>query len=179
MRYVATEIERHLGKAVREHAVSLGEIGSVIIEEYRDTPCRGATTFASVSLNEFLPFRQELVFGCYSRQVSEDVVLLVAAVAQYCIERTLHLHRGDIIGPFGPIIDGSPMEAFYLCPPVYFSEGLEKIHVRDIVIEVIWIVPIYTSEVEWINNHGWDGFETLLEEKDPDLLDLSRPSLCS
>ena len=42
---------------------------------------------------------------------------------------------------------------------------------------VVWLVPIHSSEHEFVRRHGWSAFEELLQERDPDLFDPLRPSI--
>ena len=40
------------------------------------------------------------------------------------------------------------------------------------------MIPISVSERDYVSDSGWDVFERRLVDKDPDLLDLNRPSIC-
>ena len=39
---------------------------------------------------------------------------------------------------------------------------------------LLWVVPLYRIEADYAETHGWEAFETLLREADPDLLDPHR-----
>jgi hypothetical protein len=55
--------------------------------------------------------------------------------------------------------------AFHVCRP---EEG------ESIVFA--WLVPITANEASFVRSRGWSAFEKKLEEHDPDLLDMPRPS---
>jgi hypothetical protein len=42
---------------------------------------------------------------------------------------------------------------------------------------MVWVLPIYHSEVEYIATNGWGHFEDMLEEKDPDRCSLERDAV--
>ena len=66
--------------------------------------------------------------------------------------------------------------AFYVTVPVIlpreswsytFDDGEQAIFA--------WLVPITKLEAAYVRNKGWDKFESLLEAKNADLVDLDRP----
>ena len=87
------------------------------------------------------------------------------------------LLRGDVLGPRGPLLPGSELEALYVAIPVYLPEefaGFEENGQRGVVA---WLVPISAREAGYVADHGWESFEDRLVEADPDLTDPGRPSL--
>ncbi|MEV6873316.1 suppressor of fused domain protein [Amycolatopsis sp. NPDC051128] len=57
-----------------------------------------------------------------------------------------------------------------------------RVWVRSAVVgrrraAIVWIVPISRREAEFVSVNGWQRFESLLAEYDPDLLDLHREEL--
>ena len=66
------------------------------------------------------------------------------------------------------------MEAFYVSVPSYLPDDFAVCDSREGLVVFIWLVPISRSEADWIDGHGWDPFETLLEKHDTDLCNLYR-----
>lgn len=149
--------------------------GDLAVAAFDNTPCEAATTFCTVGLTPSL--HQELLFSCYSPQVGDETVKLVGAVAKQLLESNCGLERGQVLGPAGPIQSSALVDAFYVCPPVYYPANLER---RDAdgtcSVDFYWLVPVYREEAKWVARYDDDSFrfETLLQEQDPDLLDLRR-----
>jgi hypothetical protein len=176
---------RFWGKARASHAVKMGH-GHMEIDEYGQQPCEGAVTLATVGLSDLggrtqprttRPLRQEFVFCCYESFMRPDVIALVAAVGEQLVASNDPLRRGDVLGPAGPILECSTMEALYACPPTYYQDEFATIAVNNLAIPVMWLIPIHRSEAAWIAKHGFSDFESHLEAADPDLMDLTRPPL--
>jgi len=86
--------------------------------------------------------------------------------------------RGDVIGPRGPLFNGSSLQAVYVTMPVYYPESFAVYKEPDGSSKVIaWLVPITLAEVEYIRRHGWSEFENLLAQRNPDLLNPRRSSM--
>ncbi len=167
-----------LGNPCSRYAIPLAHGNKLLLYEYPAQPCEGATTIVSLGLSEcpvHLP--QEILFCTYNQFLSDEVFKLLGAVALQAIDSTIKFSRGDILGPAGPLLSTTQMEAFYVTLPTYFDPSLAQVVTGQTAISVYWLIPIYKSEVSIVSSRGWDLFETLLEEHDPDLLDLSRPPI--
>lgn len=86
----------------------------------------------------------------------------------------LAILRGDVIGPRGPIVSGSEMEALYATTPNYFPVGFGTCSEGSIAIAISWLVPISHGEAHFVMNRGWSAFEDLLSETQPNLVDIFR-----
>jgi hypothetical protein len=87
------------------------------------------------------------------------------------------LLRGDVIGPQGPLVCGSAMEALYVGMPVYFPDEFATYVGNDLSIVIAWLIPISQSEASYIARKGWRSFENRLAADDPNLTDINRLSL--
>ncbi len=86
--------------------------------------------------------------------------------------------RGDAIGPWGPIVPGSKMEAFYAAVPVYYDDGFAAVNIdAGKRVAIAWMAPIGRTEAAFVGTAGWRSFESQLIARDPDLLDLSRDEM--
>ena len=174
-------IEKHLGP-IRSGA-RLGEGISAV--RFTDCPMPGATTFMTLGLSHHF-FSQavresvciELLVAC-----REDLVepFNPASVLADVCERIVPAHvappRGTVFGPAGRFFAASKTEALYCSPPAYFHEDLGKFDGFSAPFVPIWLVPITPAEAAFVGQRGWQAFEDLLDEKEPDLLDLTRPCL--
>lgn len=91
------------------------------------------------------------------------------------------LLRGEVLGPYGPVVEGSAMEAFYAAAPVLFDDGFAVVEPggdgRRFEIVVIWLAPIGKAEAAFVDERGWEAFEEELVRQQPDLTDLRRPEI--
>jgi len=87
------------------------------------------------------------------------------------------LLRGDVIGPRGELIAGSMMEAVYAAIPVYLPDDFAVYKGEGEQVAVVWLVPISAREARYVKTRGWNEFEDLLVENDPDLTDVFRVPL--
>ncbi|HWD05701.1 MAG TPA: suppressor of fused domain protein [Amycolatopsis sp.] len=122
--------------------------------------------------------RLELVAGERGGPGGEYLPGLVGQVADELLASGRALLRGDVIGPRGPLVPGSMMEAWYAAAPVYYDDGFAGVDLDDgHRAAIVWIVPISRSEAQFVSANGWREFENELIKYDPDLLDLHRDEL--
>lgn len=131
-----------------------------------------------ISPNSGKRIRHELFLVSYSDFGDQNIPGILQQVAQLAIDRkTAYLH-GDIIGPYGKMFENLEMEALYVTLPVYFPDSFFVYSGEDnIQIVQAWLIPITFKEANFIKQNGWEKFEDLLEELDPDLIDFTRPSI--
>ncbi len=121
--------------------------------------------------------RQELLM-VLRRSVPADVALsLLWQVGLTVLESGEALLRGHVVGPAGRLAPETDLTALYVTTPVYFPDELAWFAGADGDVAVAWLVPIGTEEAQLVLERGWDRFEDLVEEQDPDLVDLQRPSM--
>jgi hypothetical protein len=175
-------VEQHLGRISRgSEASSERGIQAVIVEGH---PTPEATSYLTLGLSHHVlagssgrQFRQELLGVSYSRfaELNPDANLLT--VAHDLLEAHRAALRGEVIGPAGPIVPGSTLDAYYCSLPSYFSDDLATFRGSVPATTFIWLIPISHAEAHYVWEQGWSKFEDLLVEHDSDLLDLTRPSL--
>jgi hypothetical protein len=166
-----------LGRPSDVREVDLGD-RKLEIALFADAPTKGAHTLATVGLAS--RFGQELLFFCYSRQLWRDAPRLLAAIGSEMLKGGAGLQRGQVLGPAGPIAPGSTLDAFYVCEPGYLPESFDPLVVADgSHVHFFWLLPIQKEESTWIATHDSEEFrfEQILEELDPDLLDLGRSAI--
>jgi hypothetical protein len=82
--------------------------------------------------------------------------------------------RGEVIPLSSEIAKRIGFEAVYCAIPVFFDDGFATYGESSPSTVIVWALPIYQREVDYIEKNGWEAFENLLEEKDPDLCALDR-----
>ena len=182
------EIQKHYGRFLgvpsAKYSMSLSgyPTQSYHLLEYKDVPCQGAVTLATLGLSD-MPlhmFRQEFAFLCYDQFISDDLIRLLTVVAGMISESNHPLLHGSVLPPAGPLLEYTPMESLYVGTLMYFNtseENFDVLKANDLTVLISWLLPIYSSEANWISQHGYDDFESLIVERDPDLMDLERPPI--
>lgn len=170
---------RFLGEPGTQERILLDRVGrSIGLLRYEGQPCEGATTVVTSGLSdlEHHLLHEELVLTLWSQEVSVDVVRVLEHVARLLAQGREPLAHGDVIGPYGPLCDGTDMSAIYVAEPAYFPEEFAHFVTNDrCTTRMRWLVPIHTAEVRLIERSGAAHFEALLTAQDPDLLSLQRP----
>lgn len=180
-------LENHLGEI--EYGWSKGGDGQKLpfqIVKFSRGPFAETVTYTTLGLsNEKLispvsnkRVRQELVFISYKSVGDLNIPAIMQQVALSMLKNKKALLRGDVIGPHGDLFTGSELEALYVTLPVYFPDSFKTfIDSVDTPIVMSWIVPITPKEASFISADGWDRFESILEEVNPDLIDFKRKSI--
>jgi len=175
-------LEQSLGPARTGARYAIGGDAFEIVT-FAERPARGCTTYATVGLGDHVlaqasgsPLRQELLFA-HRGAPSKDVIALVAAVAEPVLRSRRGLAHGQVLGPSGPILSGSRMEALYCAVPVYFDDALHVFRGVTPPVVLVWLVPLTAREAGLVADHGWTRLEELFQAHDPDLLDLGRAEL--
>ena len=119
--------------------------------------------------------RLELIVGGHPADFLPD---LLGQVADEVLTSGDALLRGDVVGPRGPLVPGSALEAWYAASPVYQDDEFAAVDLPDGArAAIVWLVPISVGEAAYRASHGWKAFEDELARHDPDLLDLGRTEL--
>jgi hypothetical protein len=151
------------------------------IVSFVDCPGESATTFMSLGLSDNVleisdekQVRQELVFSVYSMAISTMIVSFLFSLCESIVNRGKAVLRGEIIPLSIDVAKRIGFEAVYCAIPVFFDDDFAEYDESTPPTIVVWVLPIYQSEADYIRAHGWEKFEGLLEERDPDLCSLER-----
>ena len=122
---------------------------------------------------------EELLLCAYPREGHTPYPQLLQTVTSHLVETGAALRRGDLF-PFREyLVPGSTMSALYAANPVYFDDAFFSVELENATTAVmIWLVPVGRSEAELVMDRGWQEFEKMLIERDPDMLDLARDEIC-
>lgn len=172
-------LQNFLGQASGSEPVLLDRRGrTVSLQAFVDRPCQDATTFVTHGLSHLHELHQELLLSCWSSESSLDLRLVIEFVARQLAEGREALMEGDVIGPAGPLVPETKMEALYVCQPTYFPDGFaEVVDPQGCTVLLRWLIPIHPDEASMIEQQGAISFERRLAALDPDLLSLQRSSI--
>lgn len=180
-------LEDHLGEI--QHGWSKDYQGNALpfqIVKYTSGPYPETVTYSTLGISKEVlvsptskkEIRQEIVFVSYSKFGDKNIPGILQQVGLEVLESKTALLRGDVIGPYGKMFQQSNLEALYVSMPVYFPESFKTFEQDDnIPIVQTWLFPITVNEAKFINDAGWNKFEDILEDLDPDLLDFERKSI--
>jgi Suppressor of fused protein (SUFU) len=154
---------------------------SLQVVSFEDCPGETVTTFLSLGMSEHIldiseakKARQELVFSVYSMAISALVTSFILSLCEAILSRGKAVLRGEVIPLSSEMAKRIGFDAVYCAIPVFFDDEFSTYDASSPSTVMVWVVPIYQSEVDYIEANGWESFEDLLEEMDPDLCSLDR-----
>lgn len=121
--------------------------------------------------------RHELLMIAPKTMESSAIPSLLLQVGSAAVKGRRALVRGDVIGPYGPLLPGTSLEALYVTSPVYFPDDFAIFEGDDQPVVIAWLAPISASEANYVASHGWDAFEGRLAEQGPNLTDFGREAM--
>lgn len=149
-----------------------------VIPEVESFSTIGLSRYDLMSPTSGRRLRLELVAGGRGGPGVEYLPGLVGQVAGELLASGRALLRGEVIGPRGPLVPGSRMEAWYAAAPVCYDDDFAGVDLDDgHRAAIVWMVPISRREAQFVSANGWGQFETELIDHDPDLFDLHRDEL--
>lgn len=174
-------LEEHLGPISRGFKVK-GEL--VQLSRFENQPVSGATTLTTLGLSNHElhlagggSLREELIVSARKETEIDYLGRALHGIAQDVLERHHALVRGDVLGPRGPVVPNSTLEAFFCIHPAYWPESFDLFEGPEFKVRFLWLVPIAKKESDFIANEGWKSMLDQIRAQDPDLLDLRRPSM--
>lgn len=182
---IVDHVESFLGKI--DYGWKNNDTESAIsVARFCDQPVEGMNTYVTLGLSHHalsMPkereVRQELVFSVFDTVSSDDVVSFLLSFSGFILEKHEALLRGQVVGPAGPIISGSLMNAVYASMPVMFDDEFATFDGTSPSTVLVWLIPIFENEAKYVQEHSWEAFEDILEQQDPDLWDLNRGAVVS
>ena len=132
-------------------------------------PYRLKNSEKNIRCELFLLIPQEYKFS-HIPSIFEDVVNIMDSEGNA-------FSRGDIIGPKGELFKGYRFTSLYVAPSFVLPDFSNEFLIEGNEVIFIWLVPITTSECEFVKNQGWEMFENRLEEDDVDAVDIERSAV--
>ncbi|GAB6264445.1 suppressor of fused domain protein [Photobacterium sp. R1] len=176
-------VENHLGPIDRGWKDNACE-ESIQIVSFLDCPGETVSTFLSLGMshqvlgmNNTRKVRQELVFSAYTVAVPSLMVSFLMSLCEAILGRGKAVLRGEVIPLSSELAERIGFEFVYCTIPVFFEDDFYSYDETSPSTVMVWVLPIHSSEAEYIEKNGWESFEDLLEEKDPDLCSLEREAI--
>lgn len=148
---------------------------------FDDVPFETLYTFmtAGLSLHELRmsderKVRQELIFSISATGVFEMMVSLLLFICELILKNHDAVLRGQILRLPIDAAEKIGFDAVYFAIPVFLDDEFATFGGSQPPTVVVWVIPIYKSEADYVDENGWSKFEDLLAEKDPDLFSLER-----
>ncbi|MEU0831560.1 suppressor of fused domain protein [Streptomyces sp. NPDC005969] len=181
-------LESRLGQLVGAWSVRDGAPeGAAQVGYFTGGNFGGVQSYATITLHQTHlvspdgdPQHLELL-GC-GRPVAGDEYGPFPGVLEWMAERLAStgraVLRGEVVPLPMPLTPGGSMTALYAAMPVYFDDDFFSVTLENGThVSVVWLVPIYGAEADYVKKNGWSAFEAELTKQDPDLFDLNRPQL--
>ena len=187
--------DRDFGNLVREHVdrylgpepsrVFVDETLGIHVAFFVDKPDTGLLTSITIGLSGHAleqpasgrKIRQELMV-CVDRRYRELAwreILLSAA--KQILDRHTAVMLGEVMGPAGRLFPEAPWcnaTALLVSLPTFFDADFAEVEFDEIPMVFAELIPITTSEAEWIHQFGWSAFFDRINSGEVNILDLDR-----
>ncbi len=115
-----------------------------------------------------------------SPRFEREVFDLLLMIASYPFKQNFMYYAGCVlpVGAASTVVDGSKMEYLYFTypylddPQIYDSQPRGQIKQDDLLIQTLWVFPIYRSEAEYIQTKGVDEWENSCYARNTQAYDL-------
>lgn len=148
---------------------------------FKDAPFEAVDTFMTAGLSHHelrisdeKKVRQELVLPISRAGLSEMIVSLLLFVCELILRDHDAVLRGQIVRLPMDAAEKLGFDAVYCAIPVFMDDEFATFGESKPPTVLVWMIPIYRSEADYVDANGWSKFEDLLEEKEPDLFSLGR-----
>ncbi|GAB4210689.1 MAG: hypothetical protein OHK0022_44160 [Roseiflexaceae bacterium] len=107
---------------------------------------------------------------------AETVMELLIMVSEYPFKHDREVGPGFVLPIGEPVVEGSHMEYLYFSypfmdePDIYHNPR-GQIDREDVLVQTLWVFPIYKSEVDFIRERGPEAFEELCYAKHTKIYD--------
>ncbi len=179
-------IERHLGTIESGWSKDAdGETMPFSVARIDNPSGPGTVAFVTLGLS-----RHELHGSRPDKSIRCELLMLVTddwrdgpmpGILQQVASGNLASHhallRGEVVGPWGPLVAGSQLEALYATMPVYLPDEFATCEVEGNQVIFIWLIPVSAGEAAFVTASGWPEFEDALAKSQLQLMDLHRPVL--
>jgi hypothetical protein len=146
------------------------------IDTYADRPADDAFTIATVGVCD-TPLAQELLLSAWNAHKHDGAYNTLFTVSDDLVARELAVEQGMVLELQAPVVAESRMRQLFVYTPVYHLDDTSPIETQSGPVALYWLIPITTAESDFVDANGWEEFDSLLLEHDPDLLDWTRASI--
>lgn len=156
------------------------------VSEILNSPVNGVITYATLGFSEFVfdteytHRRYEFFISIYDKYKDMYIKDILISFSEYIINFNYQIKIGDIFKGDGNLLglSKSGLKNYFCYLPVYYNKKELYVFKKcNPFVHFVWLIFINDNEMEYIKLNGWENFIDLLDEKDPDFLDLCRPSI--
>jgi hypothetical protein len=157
----------------------------VHVIEGNEKPYPGFNSYSTFGLSKYelngvkgkMPFRVELISGSVSTVYNYAKILVAAA--DYFIQTKTCYGPGSLIqsGTTRAQIGYPQMPHMYITIPAYWQHNFGGVKLSSYEVKFLCVFPISEKELRYCEKYGSDKFETLLEESEADVFNISRLSV--
>jgi Suppressor of fused protein (SUFU) len=176
------DVLKHLEHFLGTFTEAWGDPAGFKVLRFPNRPREGVTVFSTLGLSDYVltlttdrKVRQEFVFVSADSD-GQSVARFLGGVAADVLKDRIALVRGQVLGPRSAIL-GSQLTALYCAIPVFLSDDFGQCDSSEPATVFVWLIPIWSSEANAIQAHGWRHFESVMAEANADLFSLDRPPL--
>ena len=121
--------------------------------------------------------RQEFLFSVRSFDNDSLIFYFLMLVCEAVVARKKAVLRGEYIRLPAEVAMDMGFDALYCSIPMLQEDGFSSFDKVDPPVIMVWLIPIYKSEAEFVDLNGWGMFEDVLQENQSDLFSISRSKL--
>lgn len=178
-------IESYLGKISEGWKDNNSDIGLQVVA-FREAPALAQTVYMTIGLSrhEFAigdkkRVRQELVLPVQDTTPPTTIVSWLFTICETILKHHVGVLRGQVLRLSAEAAQIVGFDAAYCAIPVFsdIDIGFATFRDSDPPTVIVWVIPIFASEADFVEANGWSAFEDLLESRNPDLLSLKRDAI--
>jgi hypothetical protein len=177
--------EAYLGETVGGWKNPGGEQWPFYVFRFDDGPVPDTVTYSTIGLSEFtlksplssMRTRFELIFATHVSFGDSYIPAMLHDIGVAAISRDRGYIRGEVLKLGGKLFPGTNLESLYVTSPMYLPQEFGTVKTLDgDSCVIVWLLPITSDEAKLIGDKGWDAFEKMLVQYQPNLFDMNRPT---
>ncbi|WP_308012429.1 suppressor of fused domain protein [Arthrobacter sp. M4] len=145
----------------------------------------GTAVYSTIGLSRYgLPsvrsnklIRHELLLATHTGENEEYIPSILKQVGEEAIHNNSALLSGQVIGPRGFLSPGTNVKALFVNSPVFLPDEFATFETDEGSGVIAWLIPVTGSEATFVHKAGWERFEEILDESNPDLFDWRRKGI--
>ena len=98
-------------------------------------------------------------------------------ICELIVKEHCALLRGQVLRLQMELIEILGYDAIYCTIPTFMDDEFITYKGSHPNTVIVWLIPIHKPEADFIDINGWEKYEDILEELDPDLFSLDRGSV--
>lgn len=177
---IIEHVEKFLGK-ISQGWKDTGAADGLQVVSFQNSPFEGVDAFMTIGLSRHelcisdkRKVRQELIWPVSGPNLPDLIVSCLFFICEFIIKDHGPLLRGHVIRLPKEVSERLGFDALYCAIPVFLDDDFATFNDSQPPTVIVWLMPIYKSEADFVDANGWDKFEDMLEEEGTDLFSLMR-----